>query len=1177
MVRSALFSAALATALLAPRAHAAWMWDQNQNKLDDRMEQVETLGLTAAHEDGDLGKRLRFALMSTVAPYEYGVYIGYDHHPTDADAQALQALGVPVQVRYRSIPYLRSRVTLAQALQVAQLPGVTRVETIPMMYAVNDVASRTLRARGSDGTLHPSVWKDLGVTGRGVVVAIFDTGVNDEPQGPYPGHESLRGKFLGGGSFFSGDPNLNTAIDASENPFHTDPEGTYHGTHVAGTAIGSGGPQGLLGEDGEPGFFSGVAPDARLVDCKVLSDAGAGFGSADALDWIVYHRTDDWGLTGADTVYRGIDVANLSLGSTDESDGTDANSVAVNAAHKAGIVVCIATGNDGETGWMASPAAADFAVSVGSFTDRNTVGRGDDVVASYSNEGPRNDDGDADHLDEMKPAVLGDGSNIMSALGDPATDGAQYHHINGTSMACPSVAGVAALVRSANPSLSPDQVRQILQDTADHRTDNGKQPPSAVDPFGLDPNYHPSWGWGQVDAYAAVKEAQNPSAAQVVRIAATPAAGPGIRLDWWSQREVGLGEYQLDRASDLGGGPAAWTQLTQVAVAGAAEIHGQPNRHLYSYTDADPGLDPDAWYWYRVRWTDAQGRNHVEPPVRARIATPPVRARLQFSWTHDYADNDLSVRIGTGAAAAEPVWFRMMPGTGEADSVVNVGGVTYTGTKRHYFHVDLTDEDGASTFLPPGDANPWFLAVKEGGYVNTKGRVNDFSITCFHPGGGSTTYAAPSIPVETVERSETVFWIPLDPIAQANHAPVLRPVGARRVGEGLALAFTVEAVDADGDPLALSASGLPSGASFDAGSGEFEWTPGFDQAGDHAVRFIVSDGAFPFAAADTEDVAIAVVEREPGDNQAPRFEHSSDRHVVAGEPLRFRVRAHDPEGGALAYWGENLPGNASFDGVTGTFEWVPAPSQVGTHPVTFRVGDPPGAQDALNLHLVATEPFRGPSPPVACQPSGATLQGVVGPGTDPGEKDIQHHAFEVPANTQRVEGSLLWFGGPLVDLDFYLLDADSNAVQSAASLSDPELLVYNNPAPGTYIWRVVAFTNPDTSEYTISQSLCTATGVAVEDGFGEAGLALGAGRPNPFHGATLIPFATPRDAQARLLVFDLAGRRVKTLHDGFLRAGVHHRSWNGTTDDGRRAASGVYFCRLELEGRAMARKLIMLR
>ena len=208
-----LVTAPVALAAATP-AHAAWMWDTNANKLDDRIEQVESQGPLAARVGQLATGKLRFALMTTVAPFRYGVYVGFDHHPTDADAAALAATGAPVQVRYRSIDYIRSEVTLAQAVAIAAQPGVTRIETIPILYATNDNATRILRARPS-ATSFPSVWKDLGITGRGVVVGILDTGVNDEPDNAWPGHESLRGKFVGGGSFFSGQPSLNTPIDGS--------------------------------------------------------------------------------------------------------------------------------------------------------------------------------------------------------------------------------------------------------------------------------------------------------------------------------------------------------------------------------------------------------------------------------------------------------------------------------------------------------------------------------------------------------------------------------------------------------------------------------------------------------------------------------------------------------------------------------------------------------------------------------------------------------------------------------------------------------------------------------------------------------------------------------------------------------------------------------------------------
>ncbi|MGH7724171.1 MAG: S8 family serine peptidase [Candidatus Eiseniibacteriota bacterium] len=1176
VVLTTVLVASFATASVAS-AEASWLWDQNANKIDDRIETVELEGPGAAHVGNTLAGKLRFALLNATAPFEYGVYVGYDHHPTDADASALAVLGIPVQVRYESIDYIRSRVTFPQALQIAALPGVTRIETIPIFYPVNDIATRVLRARDSGGELFPSVWKHLGVTGRGVTVAIFDTGVNDAPDASigYPGHESLNGKWVGGGSFFAGQPALNTPLDESENPRHAiDPELTYHGTHVAGTAIGSGGPAGVLGPGGSPGFYAGLAPDARLVDMKVLSDAGAGFGSADGLDWLIHNRLNDWGLTGPDSIYGGVDVANLSLGGMDESDGTDANCAAVNAAVRAGIVVCVASGNDGNTAFMVSPGAADLVVTVGSFTDNNTIAREDDVVADYSNEGPRNPDSDSDVHDEMKPNVLGSGTGILSALGDPTTDGNLYHHINGTSMACPSVAGIAALVRSANPGLSASEVRSVLEDTADHRVHGGKQPPEAVDPFGEDPNYHPSWGWGQTDAYAAVKEALNPATTQIVRVSATPQRGPdGVRVRWWSQREIGLTRYAVDRAPDSYGGPGAWTELADVSVpAPSTQIRGVPNRHPYEYTDLDPSLDPASTYWYRVRWLEG-GISHAEPALAVRIDDSPVVARVRYSWTHDYSDGDLAVKFGTGTSTANPAWSRPGLGAPAADSIVTVAGTPLLGTLRHYFHVDLTAADLVTGFLPPGAANPWFLSVKEGGFLNTKGRVNDFSVTVFGP-GGEVTYTAPNPVTETIEKQETVFWIPLDPVLALNHAPVFVPVGDRSVGEGLPVDLTVTANDADGQPLVYGALDLPPGASFNAGTRRFLWTPTHAQAGSYTVRFTARDNAFPVAAADTERVAITVLERAPGENLPPLLDEIADRQAFVGEPLSFRVMARDPEGAALQYAMLLPPNGATLDPVSGVFEWTPTLAEFGPHELRLTATDPGALADTVIARIEVAQLGAGPLPPVSCEESADHLEGMVDAGAAPLFTSEQHIPFTAPAGIQRIEATLTWFGGPAVDLDFYLLDADSNVVQSAGSTNPSEHLVYATPEPGNYIWRIVSYTNPDTANFAIDMTRCIAPVVAVEDGAVALAPTLSFATPNPFRTTTRVALTLPRSGTASLRIYNVAGRLVRTLVDGPLAAGVHTRVWDGRGDSGVAAAPGMYFYRFRAEGRTLGQKVL---
>lgn len=1167
---------ALAITMLSTRSDAAWMWDVNQDKIDDRIAQVESGGALAARVGALATGRLRFALMNETAPFRYGVYVGYDHHPTDADANALVAAGVTPQVRYRSIDYIRAEITAAQAAAIAALPGVTRVETIPIMYANNDVATQTLRARDSGGPLFPNVWSTLGITGRGVTVAILDTGVNDEadPNSGYPGHESLRGKFVGGGSFFAGDPLLNTPPDSSANPAHTfDPEATYHGTHVAGSAIGSGGPHGLLG-GAAAGFYGGIAPDARLVDCKVLSDAGLGFGAADAIDWMIVHRHDSWGLTGADSVFRGIDVANLSLGGSDNSDGTDASSAAVNAAARAGIVMCVATGNDGNTGYLSSPAAADLAVSVGSFRDDNTVVREDDAVSSFSNEGPRLSDGDADRIDEMKPTVMGSGTGILSALGDPTTAGDLYHHINGTSMACPTVAGVAALIRSANPGLSAEEVVRILKETAEHRRDGGKQPPSAADPFGLDPNYHPSWGWGQTDAFAAVKEALNPVTTQVVRFAVDPVRGPdAIRVRWWAQRERTLVRYRVERAADSFGAPGPWqTVHTRPVADPVSQIAGLPNRRLHEYMDLDAASAPNTQYWYRVRWEDSSGQSHAEPALAARVSESPVRARVSYAWTHDYSDGDLAVRIGTGTSTSAPIWWRAGLGASAADSVQIVPGVAYTGTRKHFFHVDLTDADLASGYLPPSSANPWFLNVKEGGYVNTNGKVDTFSVTVFGP-SSSTTHTSPQTTVATVEKQETVFWIPLDPVLTPNHAPVIQSIAPQQAGEGLLMRLVVVASDPDGQPLTFTALGLPSGATFDAPAQRFEWTPGYGDAGDHVVGFVATDNALPFAAADTEWVSIHVRERDPGENLPPRFQALADQAGFVSLAMKFKVMALDPEHSSLVYAALALPSGSTLDASSGAFAWTPA--SPGQTELAFTVSDAGGLLDTLRVLAVVSDLQDGPLPPSPCEETVSTETGYVEAGTElaTSERIIP---FTAPPGIQRIEGTLTWFGGPVVDLDLHLLDADSNVVHSSASVEPSERLVYQTPVAGTYYWRVVGYTTPDTAEFAIESKRCT-TPVTAVDSPDDASLRFAPPAPNPFRGSTRLHFTLPASAHASLAVFDISGRRVRTILDGRLEAGVHSRLWDGRSESGGRLRAGIYFARLRVDGaESQTRRLILM-
>ncbi len=395
------------------------------------------------------------------------VFVEYDHIPTQADETALGTLIGAGKIKYRCkyIPHICVRgVAFGLLDDILDLSGVTQTISMPGVTHWLDVSARAIKARAS-GTYSPQTAEDLGYDGTGINIAILDTGVDDN-------HPSLAGKYVAG---------LDAVMNLEINPdddFNT----IFHGTHCAGIAMGTGGNEQT---------YRGVAPGAGLIDVKVLTHLGSGFQDdiIQGVEWCIEHREE-----------HDIRVLSMSLGSRSATDGSDPQSQIVNVAVDSGLVVVVSAGNNGpDNDGLGSPGAADKAITVASMNDSSTVSRDDDTISHFSSRGPRWDDGDADEEDELKPTITapggdGDDDQIMSArgIGGGSQAAVGYHDMSGTSMACPHVAGVVALMLQADPSLTPAQVKNMLINTAD---DWG--------PAGWDSAY----GYGYVDAYDVVGEA----------------------------------------------------------------------------------------------------------------------------------------------------------------------------------------------------------------------------------------------------------------------------------------------------------------------------------------------------------------------------------------------------------------------------------------------------------------------------------------------------------------------------------------------------------------------------------------------------------------------------------------------------------------------------------------------
>ena len=341
------------------------------------------------------------------------------------------------------------------------------------------------------------------------------------------------------------------------------------------------------------------------------------------------------------------------------------------------------------------------------------------------------------------------------------------------------------------------------------------------------------------------------------------------------------------------------------------------------------------------------------------------------------------------------------------------------------------------------------------------------------------------------------------------------------------------------------------------------------------MTFHVSDGALPTPGTDDEVVHIAVADRAPGSNLAPVFEPLSDRQALTGERLSLRLMARDPENGLVTFSSlRALPVNSALDPGTGLFTWTPSFDQVGTLDFTFIATDAGGLTDEGEMLVTVSRAGVGPAPALPCEEQSGHSRGVVGMGTDPGDKSVSLVGFEVPVNVQRIEGQLSFALAPVRDLDFYLLDADSNVVTSSASINQPEVIVYNTPSPGHYIWKVVAFTNPDTANYAIDQQVCVAATNAV--GPTVTSLRLAPAAPNPFRSRTTLRWALPQAGPVRLRVHDVAGRAIRTLQDGWMTAGEHSAVWDQSDDAGHRMHAGMYFVRFEAGGRTLGQKVILM-
>ncbi|MED5271464.1 MAG: S8 family serine peptidase, partial [Candidatus Thermoplasmatota archaeon] len=540
------------------------------------------------------------------------VGISYDHTPVSKDIQLIEEMGYSVNLEVPEVDALLiGTVNSSDILKLSNLDGVVMVERYGEVVFYGDIQTPAVKARNS--TLYPVGAWDLGVSGKGINIALTDTGVDNE-------HPGLSGKFVAGYDavcYMHTDLHSCALAGGRETDGSFDPDdGNQHGTACMGMAAATG-----IEADGSQSDFYGSAPDASLVDVRIGTDVGAGpfenyvisqdfYESAmNGIQWIIDNRDTAW--PGVDESLHGIDIISLSWGITSHedggSDGEDMFSRLLDEAMEVGVTVSVAAGNDGpDNDGLSGMGSSSLSITVGATDDQNTIDREDDTIASYSSRGPRRDNGNNNPLDEFKPEVTAPGTNIIQAEGgvtsggcsniiDDAADNTYTGRGSGTSYATPAVTGVIALMMEANPDLDPLQIKEILKQTAERR---GEPFDPSIDPF-----WNKDFGWGMVDAHAAVKlsfdllnsgmEMENYSPYLQLHItsfsedlenSSTMISG----IAWAQQGEVSAIEYNID------GG--AWYQATY------EEVNETNQNAPFNWSiELDPGALSDKNHTIQIR------------------------------------------------------------------------------------------------------------------------------------------------------------------------------------------------------------------------------------------------------------------------------------------------------------------------------------------------------------------------------------------------------------------------------------------------------------------------------------------------------------------------------------------------------------------------------------------------
>lgn len=398
------------------------------------------------------------------------VVVVFHHLPTEADLDALQAVGILGGTRFHNLPMVIINAFKDQVAAISQMPSVRSIysnKTLGVLTHDTRRITRQTRILADQALTQRNGGVPL--SGQGVTVAVIDTGIDathpDLPLGTRVVQNAVVADPQGLPPGFvypivtQGIPNTDLVMG--------------HGTFVAGIIAGTGAAS--------DNYFGGMAPGARIFG--VSAGPATLLFVLSAMDYVLSNRES-----------HNIRVVNCSFGVSGLFDANDPINITTKIMHDAGMTVVFSAGNRGDQPNALNPySVADWVIGVGSVTKQGSL-------SAFSSRG-------AAAYGLYHPTMTAPGENIVSAkafgtnlVGVQGLASAasipipyllSYTTSSGTSFAAPHVAGTIALMLEANPALTPDQIKTILQETA--------TPMLGYSRYEV--------GAGQLNAYAAVRKA----------------------------------------------------------------------------------------------------------------------------------------------------------------------------------------------------------------------------------------------------------------------------------------------------------------------------------------------------------------------------------------------------------------------------------------------------------------------------------------------------------------------------------------------------------------------------------------------------------------------------------------------------------------------------------------------